>query len=218
MSRNVRLDSIALVGIAFFAFMILNVLKDQSLFQFNANQNEPVVTPTVQIDSNSSIGTGGAAERRIEISGFQAETFGNKSIDSDAIAAPYAHFAVTQGPHGFDYGHMAVDLTAGKGVEILSPINGVVANLYIDEWGNPSLVLENDRYIVELLHGSFSVQIGDQVILGQPIGFESNQGNTADAWGYSCRGRDCGYHTHINVFDKILATNINPLDLFPPQQ
>jgi hypothetical protein len=113
---------------------------------------------------------------------------------------------------------MAVDLTAGKGVAILSPINGIVSNLYIDEWGNPSLVLENDRFIIELLHGIFTVKIGDQVVLGQPIGFESNQGNTADAWGYSCRGRDCGYHTHINVFDKILATNVNPLDLFPPQQ
>jgi murein DD-endopeptidase MepM/ murein hydrolase activator NlpD len=134
--------------------------------------------------------------------------------DPNAIAAPYPHFFVTQGPHGFDYGHMAIDISAGKGAPILSPINGVVAKLFIDEWGNPSLVLENERYLVEILHGLYSVHPGDQVTLGQPIGEESNQGNTVDELGRSCRGRDCGYHTHINVYDKQLGANVNPLLLF----
>jgi murein DD-endopeptidase MepM/ murein hydrolase activator NlpD len=134
--------------------------------------------------------------------------------DPDIIAAPYESFIVTQGPHGFDYGHMAVDISGGKGVTIRSPINGTVTNLYIDDWGNPSLVLENEHYIVELLHGKFTVQIGDRVELGQSIGRESNLGNIADVNGRPCQQFDCGYHTHINVYDKQLGTNVNPLDLF----
>jgi hypothetical protein len=67
---------------------------------------------------------------------------------------------------------------------------------------------------VTLLHGIYTVAIGDRLKLGQPVGQESNQGNTVDALGNSCRGRDCGYHTHINIFDKILGTNINPLELW----
>ncbi len=138
--------------------------------------------------------------------------------DPNAITPPYAHYYLTQGPHGIDYGHNAIDISAGKGEPILSPIDGWVENLFIDEWGNPTLVLENDRYQIELLHGVYSVKIGDQVRRGQPVGLESNQGNTIDAAGVSCRGRDCGYHTHINVRDKSIGINLNPLDLFPAQQ
>ena len=65
-----------------------------------------------------------------------------------------------------------------------------------------------------LLHGIYSVSEGDFVALGQPVGQESNQGNTVDALGNSCRGRDCGYHSHINIFDKVLMMNVNPLDLW----
>ena len=51
------------------------------------------------------------------------------------------------------------------------------------------------------------------MLAGQVIGSESNQGNTVDWWGRSCRGRDCGYHTHLNIFDKRIGSNVNPLGL-----
>ena len=35
--------------------------------------------------------------------------------DSATIVYPYDEYWVTQGPHGMSYGHMAIDLAAGKG-------------------------------------------------------------------------------------------------------
>ena len=109
---------------------------------------------------------------------------------------------------------MAVDIAAGKGEPIKSPITGVVSEDYVDDIGNPTLVIENERYAVTLLHGIYSVDSGDKVNIGEQIGVESNIGNTRDMQGNSCRNRDCGYHTHLNVYDKVEGTNINPLDNF----
>jgi murein DD-endopeptidase MepM/ murein hydrolase activator NlpD len=127
--------------------------------------------------------------------------------------APYESYTLTQGPHGFSYGHMAIDIAAGKGATIYSPINGMVSDLFVDGLGNPTLIIENEIYRVTLMHGVYTVNAGDQLAIGQPIGTESNLGNTTDMQGRSCRNRDCGYHTHLNVFDKRISTNLNPLDL-----
>ncbi len=134
--------------------------------------------------------------------------------DDATIIAPYESYIVTQAVHGLSYGHMAIDIAAGKGEPIKSPISGVVTENFIDDIGNPTLVIENDRYAVTLLHGIYSVQVRDVVAIGDQIGVESNIGNTRDMQGQSCRNRDCGYHTHINVFDKDAEANINPLTLF----
>ena len=211
MSLRLRIDGLTLVGLGFIGFMALNVLHDQGFVGepgqgiLSPRQGEAVQTSPVEV----SAGTGDRIKTEPPV---QAESV--PDYDSDIIVAPYESFIVTQGPHGFDYGHMAVDISAGKGVTIRSSINGTVTNLYIDDWGNPSLVLENEHYIVELLHGKFTVQIGDRVELGQSIGRESNLGNIADVNGRPCQQFDCGYHTHINVYDKQLGTNVNPLDLF----
>ena len=55
------------------------------------------------------------------------------------VAPPYAEYTLTQGLHGFSYGHMAIDLSAGKGAIIKSPILGYVSELYTDQYGNPTL-------------------------------------------------------------------------------
>jgi murein DD-endopeptidase MepM/ murein hydrolase activator NlpD len=137
-------------------------------------------------------------------------------IDPTAFGAPYLSYVITQGPHGSSYGHMAVDLAAGEGETILSPINGAVAENYIDEYGNPTLIIENEVYRVTLMHGNYSFSVGQSVALGEVIGSESNQGYTTDMAGNLCWGRaGCGFHTHLNVFDKRLGTNVNPLDLLP---
>ena len=130
-----------------------------------------------------------------------------------AISAPYGQYIITQGIHGQSYGHMAIDIAAGKGEPIKSPIDGIVSNYFIDGIGNPTLVIENDYYQVTMLHGNFSVEIGDVLTMGDQVGTEGNLGNTRDMQGRSCRNRDCGYHTHLNVFDKQANSNINPLDV-----
>jgi len=131
-----------------------------------------------------------------------------------AAASPYAEYTVTQGLHGQSYGHLAVDLAAGRGEPVLSPINGFITELYIDEYDNTILQIDNDVYTVLLLHGDFNVSVGDEVRLGQAVGSEGNNGYTMDMFGNLCYGRiSCGNHTHLNVYDKRLGANINPLEL-----
>lgn len=139
-----------------------------------------------------------------------------EDVAQAAIIAPYDNYILTQGIHGQSYGHYAIDIAAGKGTTILSPINGTVTQSYFDEWGNPTLVIENDYYQVMMLHGLYTVQIGTPLRLGQPVGTESNMGYTMDMLGRLCTNRDCGYHTHLNIFDKRIAANVNPLDRINP--
>ncbi len=136
-----------------------------------------------------------------------------KNEEPDAIVAPYEEFVISQGLHDMAFGHMAIDIVGGKGATIQSPIDGVITDKYVDGIGNTTLVIENDYYQVTLLHGEYIVDVGEKISLGQTLGYESNFGNTFDSYGNSCRGRDCGYHTHLNIYDKILATNVNPLEL-----
>ncbi len=135
------------------------------------------------------------------------------AADPAEIRMPYEEYILTQGPHGQSYGHLAIDLTAGKGAEIHSPISGEISALFTDNYGNPTLVIENEVWRVTLLHGDYTVSPGDPVSIGQAIGFESNHGYTVDWRGRSCRGRDCGYHTHLNLFDKRAGENANPLEV-----
>lgn len=128
----------------------------------------------------------------------------------------YESYTLTQGLHGFSYGHMAIDIAAGKGSPIYSPIHGKVSDLFTDGLGNPTLVIENEIYRVTLMHGIYTVRVGEALTAGQLVGTESNLGNTTDMQGRSCHNRDCGYHTHLNVYDKRIGANINPLDLLDP--
>jgi murein DD-endopeptidase MepM/ murein hydrolase activator NlpD len=192
-----RVDGLTLVALALILFMGFNVLRDRARTAHAASQPAPSQQETTALSASAP------------------QPFGDQQeADMLAVAAPYENYTVTQGPHGFSYDHMAVDLAAGKGTEILSPINGVVTGRYVDPYGNPTLVIENDFYQVTLLHGKYTVSVGDRLRLGQSVGRESNQGYTTDMQGRSCRGRKkCGYHTHLNIFDKRLQSNVNPLDL-----
>jgi hypothetical protein len=130
------------------------------------------------------------------------------------IALPYDQYKLTQSLHGYLYGHQAIDISAGKDAVIKSPINGFVTDMYIDDVNNPTLIIENDIFQVTLLHGVYSVYPGQRLVIGQPIGTESNLGYTKDMAGRPCTNRECGYHTHLNIFDKRLNKNANPLTLF----
>jgi murein DD-endopeptidase MepM/ murein hydrolase activator NlpD len=184
-----KIDGLAIVGLVLIFFLGASLLTD-------AVTASPMQTPNL---SEASVAAGAPP-----------------TTDPTSFAAPYASYVITQGPHGASYGQMAVDLASGEGATILSPISGVVSELYTDEYGNPTLVIENDIYRVTLLHGQYNVTLGQSVALGEAIGSESNQGYTTDLVGNPCWGRaGCGFHTHLNVFDKRLGINVNPLDLLP---
>ena len=212
-----RSDGLMLVALCLLAFMLFNVMRDRGVVrsaQAAAPSNPlpvatglPVATPMPVVALPLMLTQPQDAVTEAPSIAVATET------DPRAFASPYDDFELTQGPHGSSYGHLAIDIAAGNGALIKAPISGTITELYVDEWGNTTLVIENDVYQVMFLHGLYTVNLGDQVNMGDPLGTESNQGNTYDAYGQSCRGRDCGYHTHLNVFDKILGTNVNPLNL-----
>jgi murein DD-endopeptidase MepM/ murein hydrolase activator NlpD len=181
-----RVELAALVAMLFIVFIGLNVILDRA---------SPGSTRAAQ-----------AGEQDSQPAGFEAG-------DPALIAAPYNKYTVTQGLHGFSYGHLAIDLAAGKGKPIKSPIYGVVTEKYTDRYGNPTLVIENEVYRITLLHGRYIVEVGQGLKLGQVVGEESNKGYTTDMQGNPCRQRQCGYHTHLNIFDKRIQANVNPLTL-----
>ncbi len=133
--------------------------------------------------------------------------------DPTAFGQIYDNYVVTQGPHDQWMGQLAIDLAAGNGAVIHSPINGTVTQMFTDQWGNPNLILENSVYQVIMMHGNYTVSVGDPVTTGQQVGTESNHGYTLDWNGNLCAGRDCGYHTHLNVFDKRINDNVDARNL-----
>ena len=188
-----RFDGLAILAFAFFLFLGFQIVLDR---------RAPL--PALAMEkSNLNLGESSVIQEP-------------QVVDYSRIGQPYEDYRLTQGPHGFSYGHNAIDISAGKGAEILSPIFGAVAARYTDELGNPTLILENEIWQISLLHGEFIVEVGDSVSLGQTVGYESNLGNTTDLQGRSCRGRKCGYHTHLNIFDKRIGVNINPLEVLQP--
>jgi murein DD-endopeptidase MepM/ murein hydrolase activator NlpD len=178
-------------------------------------------TSAQMVDGRSPVSTsaGEVVSPATSASSASPELTGRLSspVTDELIVYPYDKFTLTQGPHGYSYGHMAIELSAGLDAPILSPIEGIVKASYIDPYGNPTLILENSRYEVTLLHGQYSVETGDPVKLSQRIGTESNLGYTTDWQGRSCRDRDCGYHTHLNVFDKLRGQNVNPMEILELQ-
>ena len=196
------IDGLTLAAIAFIAFMAFILIREI--------RPEPILVDDIAQKRESV-----ASDRQLQVSEVanSAQEPGQVLVDETLISAPYDQYTLTQGPHGLSYGHMAIDIVAGKGAVIKSPISGRVTASYVDQYGNPTLVIENDVYQVTLLHGKYELAIDEEVKLGQPVGTESNLGYTTDWWGRSCRNRDCGYHTHLNIFDKRLGGNVNPLDL-----
>ena len=191
--KSERVDGFAVLALTFLFFLGFQIFSDRATSR-----------PAMAMDEVSMEDSG---EDLLQI---------NEFIDISVIGSPYEDYNITQGPHGFSYGHNAIDISAGKGAEILSPIYGVVVANFVDELGNPTLILENEIWQVTLMHGEYILNTGEQASLGQVVGYESNLGYTTDMQGRSCQGRDCGNHTHLNIYDKRISANINPLDFLQP--
>lgn len=198
-------DGLTLAAFAFIVFAVLVLVRDM--------RSQDAVSMIVGEGSKIQQATGSkeASEDSKEIGSGRDVPI--SMVNDSLVAAPYDQYTLTQGLHGFSYGHMAIDISAGKGAVIKSPISGYVSEYYVDQYGNPTLVIENEFYRITMLHGKYKVEIGEAIEIGQMVGRESNIGYTTDIWGRSCRDRDCGYHTHLNIFDKRIGSNVNPLSL-----
>lgn len=194
MSHSTSSNGLSVVALIIMLFLLFNLFHDRQTASATPLSNPPTSLPAPTATT-------------------QPEP---PAPDPSAIRAPYDEYILTQGPHGQSYGHLAIDLTAGKGAPILAPINGTVTAHFIDQYGNTTLILENEVWQVLMLHGDYFVEVGQNVQIGETVGSESNHGYTVDWRGQSCRNRNCGYHTHLNIFDKRLGANVNPLEVISP--
>lgn len=112
--------------------------------------------------------------------------------------SPYKEAWLTQGIHGCDYGHAAIDMVAVGDTTIYAPITGCVTRNGYDGVGNTVWVIENEQYQVTLLHGVYNVYPPECVKRGFPIGVEAGI------------GRSTKPHAHMNVYDEICGCNVNP--------
>jgi hypothetical protein len=205
-----RIDALAVALLILMIFLAYQLLTDSRREKVSYTEVGEVIQESGEtaIESVDSSGSQESADNKIE-----DMAPASPPIDPSTIIYPYDEYWLTQGLHGMSYGHLAIDLAAGNGSIIKSPIFGTITANTVDQYGNTTLIIENERYMVTMLHGDYSAAVGQSVALGDPVGSESNHGYTTDMFGNSCRGRDCGYHTHLNVFDKSIGQNVNPLDV-----
>lgn len=207
MTRRIHLDSLTIAGLALLLFFTASVVRGW------AGEGDPTAAPLVATDP--AIAPAAPADASNAADPPAAAAAAPQSPDPLTIAMPYDEYFLTQSIHGASYGHAAIDIAAGNGATIRSIINGTVTGRGYDQWGNSYLQIENEVYTVLIMHGQYTAVAGDVVAAGTPVGTESNIGYTLDLAGNSCAGRDCGYHTHLNIFDKRLGVNIDPLSLIP---
>jgi murein DD-endopeptidase MepM/ murein hydrolase activator NlpD len=203
------IDGLSLAAVIIVGFIFLSFFVNSG--EGSSGDSDSAATP----QQNTGLNSGGQGPTPSAPTPLRPNN--NNTGDQTILAAPYGEYILTQGQHGFSYGHAAIDISGGKGAPILSPINGIVSENYVDQYGNTTLTLDNARYTVTFLHGNFSANPGDSVNIGDLIGKEGNIGYTMDMAGRLCTNRDCGYHSHLNVFDKSVRQNINPLDYFELQ-
>ncbi len=213
-SPGLRLDGLAIAALVIVAFLVLQSVLDRDGGSEPAGStiSHAQSAPQADVYAESQASSASRGEELSEADAPSAPPAADV-FDPTVISYPYDSYWVTQGPHGFSYGHMAIDIAAGKGAPVKSPIDGEVTANYVDQYGNTTLVIENEIFRVTLLHGDFIVQVGQVIRLGDVVGAESNNGYTTDMQGRSCRNRNCGYHSHLNVFNKVINANVNPLDV-----
>jgi hypothetical protein len=135
-----RPDAMTLAGAFLLAFLLLQVMLDRSSsLPAAAASGADAAVPALELAPAQPESAAAPPENSAAPLPPEAGPLPQKV----EVASPYDSYTLTQGPHGFSYGHMAVDLHAGEGEVIRSPIDGAVTARYVDQWGNPALVVEN---------------------------------------------------------------------------
>lgn len=110
---------------------------------------------------------------------------------------------MTQDIHGCSYNLPGLDISSNNNSAILqAPIPGEVTT-YTDQWYNSTIRIENDEWVVWLLHPrTYFVEDGD-VKRGQAVG-------VMGAVGYAT-----GPHVHYTIYDKINENFVDPTEFIP---
>ena len=110
---------------------------------------------------------------------------------------------LTQDVHGCSYSLPGIDISSNNRSAILqAPMPGEVTT-YTDQWYNSTIRIENDEWIVWLLHPrSYFIEEGT-VTRGQAVG-------VMGAVGYAT-----GPHVHYTIYDKVNETFVDPIEFIP---
>jgi hypothetical protein len=110
---------------------------------------------------------------------------------------------LTQDIHGCSYSLPGIDISSDDKAAILqAPMPGYVTT-FTDHWHNTTIRIENDEWIIWLLHPrSYLVEEGN-VRRGQPVG-------VMGAVGYAT-----GPHVHYTIYDKRNETFVDPRLFLP---
>jgi len=111
---------------------------------------------------------------------------------------------LTQDIHGCSYSLPGLDISSDNSTAVLqAPMPGEVTT-YTDRWYNSTIRIENEEWIVWLLHPrSYFVEDGEQVKRGQAVG-------VMGAVGYAT-----GPHVHYTIYDKENETFVDPGKFLP---
>lgn len=110
---------------------------------------------------------------------------------------------LTQDVHGCSYGLPGIDISSSNSSAVLqAPISGDLTT-YTDQWYNSTIRIENDEWIVWLLHARTYFVAEGRVRQGQAVGVMGAVGIAT------------GPHVHYTVFDKVNDTFIDPRDFLP---
>lgn len=110
---------------------------------------------------------------------------------------------LTQDLHGCSYGLPGLDISSSTSTAILqAPMPGYVTT-FTDRWYNSTIRIENDEWIVWMLHPrSYLIAEGD-VAQGQPVGVMGAVGIAT------------GPHVHYTIYDKVSETFVDPRHFLP---
>ena len=110
---------------------------------------------------------------------------------------------LTQDVHGCSYSLPGLDITSENQTAVLqAPMPGVVTT-FTDQWQNSTIRIENEEWIIWLLHPrSYLVKEGE-VERGQAVGIMGSVGFST------------GPHVHYTVYDKINEVFVDPGLLLP---
>jgi len=111
---------------------------------------------------------------------------------------------LTQDVHGCSYSLPGLDISSDNQTAVLqAPIPGEVTT-YTDRWYNSTIRIENDEWIVWLLHSrSYFVDDGEAVKRGQSVGVMGSVGYAT------------GPHVHYSIYDKVNETFVDPRKFLP---
>lgn len=110
---------------------------------------------------------------------------------------------LTQDIHGCSYGLPGIDISSSNSTAVLqAPIPGEVTT-YTDQWYNSTIRIENDEWIVWLLHARTYFVAEGRTRQGQAVGVMGAVGIAT------------GPHVHYTIFDKVNDTFVDPREFVP---